>query len=63
MYLKEARKRKLFTQMDLSKQTGIDQSVLSLIENGYRSPSNEDVAKILNVLGYGPGEIIFKLKG
>lgn len=38
-------------QVDLAKRTGIDRTVLSLIENGWKSPNQEQRNKIEAVLG------------
>jgi len=51
--MNKIKKRRLeleFTQYDLEKLTGINQSKLSLIEGGYREPSSEEKKKIAKVL-------------
>ena len=39
-----------FTQYDLEKLTGINQSKLSLIEGGYRDPSPEEKKRLAKTL-------------
>ena len=51
--MNKIKKRRLefeFTQYDLEKLTGINQSKLSLIEAGYREPTAEEKKKIAKVL-------------
>ena len=57
MNLIEARARKRKTQWDLRKLAGIDQTKISLIENGYVEPSEKEKEAIAKVLGFGVGEI------
>ena len=57
MDLYEARAKRRKTQWDLRKLTGINQSKLSLIENGYIEPSEEEKAMIAKTLGFSVGEI------
>jgi ribosome-binding protein aMBF1 (putative translation factor) len=49
--LREARLKLGIKQVELAKRTGIDRSVLSLIENGWKSPNQEQRTKIEAVLG------------
>ena len=51
--MNKVKKRRLeleFTQYQLEKLTGINQSKLSLIEAGYRNPTPEEKKKIARVL-------------
>ena len=50
MNLREARFIKRLNQWDLTKKTGIHQSVISLIENGYKIPTDLQKQKISNAL-------------
>jgi len=57
MNLNEARARKRKTQWDLRLSTGIHQSKISLIENGYVKPAKNEKAAIAKALGFDVGEI------
>ena len=48
--LRLARMRKGITQLELSELTGISNNKLSLWENGWRQPSQEEIQKIENAL-------------
>lgn len=50
MGLREIRFLKGLNQYDLSLKTGISQSRISLIENGYANPKKEEKKKIAKVL-------------
>ena len=50
MQLTEARARKGLTQWDLRLLTGINQTKLSLIENGYVTPTGQEKAAISSAL-------------
>jgi len=50
MDLKIARIRKRICQYELSHRTGISQGLISLIERGYRQPTNEQADKIADAL-------------
>ena len=49
--VKEVRMRLGLKQVAVARRTGIDQSVLSLIENKWKEPSAEQVKRIRTVLG------------
>ena len=50
MDLRIARTRKMVCQYELSHRTGISQGLISLIERGYRQPTNEQADKIAEAL-------------
>jgi transcriptional regulator, XRE family len=60
MDLKSLRVQKRLTQWDIRVKTGISQSKLSLIENGYINPSEDEIKKIAQVLGDKPEKIFHK---
>ena len=47
------------TQADIFKATGIHMPKLSLIENGYVVPSDDEKQKISNALSCKPSEITY----
>lgn len=49
MDIKTERKKRLMTQYDLTNKTGIDQSVISLIETGHKKPTEEQMKLIADV--------------
>ncbi len=51
MRLKRARLLAELNQCQVEQRTGIAQARLSLIENGYRKPSDEEKTKLAAVLG------------
>ena len=55
LYVARAQKRR--TQWDLSISTGICQSKLSLMENGYIIPNEHEQAIIAQSLGFDIGDI------
>jgi len=57
MTLREARFFKRLNQYDIALKTGISQSKISLIEKGYRKPSEIDKSKIARALRFEPQEI------
>lgn len=57
MKLKVIRAEKLETQWSLSKETGIHQSKLSLIEKGHVVPTDEEKSKIADALKVNVKEI------
>ena len=57
MTLREVRFFKKFNQWDISVKTGIPQSKISLFENGYLEPKEDEKKKIAKVLGYKVSEI------
>lgn len=57
MKLSEARLKKGLNQWDIKLKTGIAQSKLSLIENGYVMPSDEEKNRISSALGVNADDI------
>ncbi len=57
MRLVEARFKKRMTQWGLRNLTGIHQSKISLIENGYLVPNESEKWEIAQALGFKPEEI------
>ena len=57
MDLFEARAKKRLTQWDLNKMTGIHQSRISLLENGYVTPTLKEMVLIADVLGLEVADI------
>ena len=57
MDLKTIRAKKRVTQWDLRLKTEINQTKLSLLENGYLKPSEEEAKKIASALGVNVAEI------
>ncbi len=57
MDLRIARTRKSICQYELSHRTGISQGLISLIERGYRQPTNEQADKIAGALQVDTKEI------
>ena len=57
MELRIARTRRRICQYELSHRTGISQGLISLIEQGYRQPTNEQVDKIADALQVDSEEI------
>ena len=57
MDLTIARALKKKTQWDLRKETGINQSKISLIECGYVAPTDSEKKLIADVLGFEVNEI------
>lgn len=55
MGLREVRKRP--TQWELASRTGIQQPRISLIENGYVKPTEDEKAKIAEALGLTVDEV------
>ncbi len=51
MTLEEARFHRRLTQLDLRLRTGIHQSKISLIENGYACPRQDEKERIAKALG------------
>lgn len=59
--VKELREKKLFSQSDLSKLSGVSQADISLIESGKRkNPSIFAVAALADALGVKLDDIIVK---
>lgn len=57
MILKEIREERGVTQWDIRIATGIHQSKISLIENGYVLPTDREKKKIAQALGVAVPEI------
>jgi transcriptional regulator with XRE-family HTH domain len=57
MRLIEARIRRNMIQWDIRKKTGIHQSKISLIENGYIKPTEKEKMAIAQALNFGADEI------
>lgn len=57
MSLLDARIKRRFTQWDLRLKTGIHQSKISLIENSYIAPTDDEKRKIAKALGYKMAEV------
>lgn len=56
--IKNFRKEKELTQVELAKQAGIAQSFLSNIENGRQSPSLKNLQKIAKALDISLNELL-----
>jgi len=59
MNLVEARFKKRLTQLDLRLKTGIHQSRISMIENGYVSPREDEKIRLAKALKLRPDQIIW----
>jgi transcriptional regulator with XRE-family HTH domain len=59
MDLKETRFKRQMSQWELSKQSGVHQSRISLIENGHPA-KNEEKKKIAKILNIDPNDIEWK---
>jgi DNA-binding XRE family transcriptional regulator len=57
MDLYEARAKRRLTQWDIGKATGISQSKMSLFENGYLYPNENEKGAIAEALGMEINEI------
>lgn len=62
MKLIEARFLKKWTQSDLSLLTGFSTTKISLLENGYRIPSEKERAILAEALEINSTELEFELK-
>jgi DNA-binding XRE family transcriptional regulator len=62
MKLSEARSKKGLNQWDIKLKTGIAQSKLSLIENGYVMPSEDEKDRIASALGVTVGDIDWTIR-
>lgn len=56
--LREIRIRQAKTQKDISSATGISQSYISEIENGYKSPTLVTIEKLINYLNVPLNELL-----
>lgn len=52
--IKLVRQARQVSQLELSKRVGIDNTRLSLIENGHINPTAEQLARIREALGWTP---------
>lgn len=57
--LRSARQRKGLTQTELSERSGVDQSVISRLENGGNNPEHVTVVKLERALGLRRGTLVF----
>lgn len=57
MTLEEARFHRRLTQLDLRLKTGIHQSKISMIENGYAIPREDEKARLAKALSVKPDQI------
>lgn len=48
----EARKKEKLTQVEISKKSGLTQSVVARIESGTHSPTMQTMVKYLHAIGY-----------
>ena len=48
----EARKKKKITQEEISKKSGLTQSVVARVESGVHSPTMQTMLRYLNAIGY-----------
>jgi len=55
--IKDLRREKNITQVDLAAKTGIDRSYLGFIERGERNVSFDVIAEIAKALGVGVNEL------
>lgn len=62
MDLRELRFRKRISQWELSRTSGVHQSRISLIENCFSTPTNDEKNKLAKALGLKPGEIEWEEK-
>jgi len=59
--LKKHRLMRGISQLNLSHRAGINQTVLSLLENDWRQPTKEQKKKLSQLLGVDP-EVLFPTK-
>jgi transcriptional regulator with XRE-family HTH domain len=58
--LRTARDRRRWNQVTLAKRSGVDQSLISRLENGFvANPSNDTVAKLEKALRLKRGTLVF----
>jgi predicted transcriptional regulator len=57
MNLAEARFKRKLTQWDLCTLSGVHQSKISLIENGYLAPKESEKGRLVQALGFKPEEL------
>ena len=57
--LREARRRRKFTQDELAAKSGVDQTHISSIETGRRIPSDDVTERLAKALGIAPSKLRF----
>lgn len=57
--LREARRKKRMTQDDLAAKSGVDQTHISSIEIGRRTPSDDVKKRLAKALGIAPSRLRF----
>lgn len=60
--LKEERKRKNFSQIELSRKSGVSQQTISAIESGRNSPSEQTILMLAAALSCPIGELLGEKK-
>lgn len=60
--VRELRKERELSQIDLAAKVGIDRSYMGFLERGERNPSLEVIAKIAEALDVTPDELLKKSK-
>ncbi len=56
--VRELRKERGLSQVELAAKVGIDRSYMGFLERGERNPSLEVIAKIAEALGVTPDELL-----
>jgi transcriptional regulator with XRE-family HTH domain len=59
MTLRDARKKRGMTQDDLAAASGVDQTMISSVEIGRRSPSDDVKTRLAKALGIAPSKLRF----
>jgi transcriptional regulator with XRE-family HTH domain len=60
--VRELRKERKLSQIELAAKVGIDRSYMGFLERGERNPSLEVIAKIAEALSVTPDELLKKTK-
>lgn len=60
--VREIRKAKNLSQLELADKVGIDRSYMGFLERGERNPSLEVITKIARALNVTPDELLKKTK-
>lgn len=60
--VRELRKERGLSQIELAAKVGIDRSYMGFLERGERNPSLEVIAKIADALSVTPDELLKKSK-
>ena len=60
--LKEVRRERGLSQMDLYLASGIDRTYISLIERGIRSPTIRMIARFAKYLKISPSELVSRME-